>query len=267
MTPARSVTPAEVRRPGVAGDEKPANLGGARNRQVRLATVAGREHVRVGRNNQDGASARVEGEFAVAVVTDGCSAGRSSEVGARLGAEWLARAALELAQRDGVKPQLAALACEAVLRRLRMLLFGLSAGEKTAFVAEQLLFTCLCAVSDAANVLVFGIGDGVVAVDGRVRVFDPGEQNAPAYLAYRLLEPVPMALEELTPRVHHFGRATRVVLATDGLAPVSARLCDWASDLVVAKNPVHLQRLLNVCSAQDKLGDDATVAVLTREEG
>src|SRR5262245_61372108 len=62
------------------------------------AAVTGAHHRRVGRNGQDAAAAWVgEGAGAV-VVCDGCSAGGSSEVGARLGAELvIAAAARELA--------------------------------------------------------------------------------------------------------------------------------------------------------------------------
>src|SRR5258705_13338483 len=50
------------------------------------AAVTGARHLRIGRNGQDAAAVWV-GERAGAVVAcDGCSAGTSSEVGARLGA-------------------------------------------------------------------------------------------------------------------------------------------------------------------------------------
>ena len=42
------------------------------------------------RNNQDGLAVRVEPRRIVAALCDGCSAGRSSEVGARLAASWVA---------------------------------------------------------------------------------------------------------------------------------------------------------------------------------
>ena len=44
-------------------------------------THIGREHVRIGRNNQDGVFTSPQ----VAVVTDGCSSQPQSEVGAQLG--------------------------------------------------------------------------------------------------------------------------------------------------------------------------------------
>ena len=52
-------------------------------------SVTGREHARLGRNNQDGVALAARDGLLVAVVTDGCSSGKWSEVGARLAARWL----------------------------------------------------------------------------------------------------------------------------------------------------------------------------------
>lgn len=53
-------------------------------------SVAGRAHRLAERDSQDG-HACVAGEHAVAgIVTDGCGCGCASEIGARIGAAWLA---------------------------------------------------------------------------------------------------------------------------------------------------------------------------------
>ena len=52
--------------------------------------VIGREHRRALRDGQDGAAVVQTEAVVAAIVTDGCSSGRESEVGARLGAAWLA---------------------------------------------------------------------------------------------------------------------------------------------------------------------------------
>src|SRR5262245_44235698 len=56
------------------------------------ASVIGARHLRAARNGQDAAVAWRGSGAAVVVVCDGCSSGASSEVGARLGAMWFARA-------------------------------------------------------------------------------------------------------------------------------------------------------------------------------
>src|SRR5688572_16399331 len=62
------------------------------------AAVTGARHRRTGRNGQDAAAWWTGAGAGAVVVCDGCSAGASSEVGARLGAELvIAAAARELA--------------------------------------------------------------------------------------------------------------------------------------------------------------------------
>jgi len=56
---------------------------------VAAGTIIGREHVRLGKNNQDKVIVSVRDDSIVAVVTDGCGSGNSSEVGAALIATWL----------------------------------------------------------------------------------------------------------------------------------------------------------------------------------
>ena len=198
-----------------------------------VGSVRGREHVRLGRNNQDAvAGCRANGRTAV-VVADGCSEGAFSEVGSRLVARFVASRACELDEPEAV--------VDALVAWLR----ALSLGE--AFVQEQLLTTFLCAVAHGEAVWVFGVGDGVVFVDGTTRVLDPGPDNAPPYVAYRLVGlDAPLV-------VHHRGPARRVAIATDG----ASRL-----DLLPSfgwSNPQALQRRLNLASG---LHDDCTAALL-----
>src|SRR5690349_14434049 len=67
------------------------------------AAVSGARHLRVGRNGQDAAAAWVGDSAGAIVVCDGCSAGASSEVGARLGAQ-LVIAALAARLGRGARP-------------------------------------------------------------------------------------------------------------------------------------------------------------------
>src|SRR5256885_1414853 len=53
-------------------------------------SVTGREHRRALRDGQDGFAIVARPRLTAAIVTDGCSSGKMSEVGARLGAAWLA---------------------------------------------------------------------------------------------------------------------------------------------------------------------------------
>jgi hypothetical protein len=213
--------------------------------QVALGSVRGTEHARLGRNNQDAVAACARNARLAVAVADGCSEGAFSEVGARLVVRFLTHRACESARWG---QELAAEVTDALVAWLYTLARG--CGELEAFVQEQLLTTFLCAVARGDEALVFGVGDGVVQVDGATRVLDSGPDNAPPYVAYRML---PLGGAPLT--VHHEGPARRIALATDGMSH-GLTLLDGAFDWT---NPHALQRRLNVAPG---LFDDTTVALL-----
>jgi hypothetical protein len=232
------------------------------------ASVPGREHTRLMRNNQDGVGCNVERGVAVAVVTDGCGSGSSSEVGARLGAWYLAAKLPQLAREHGLGPHLAALACDGLAEWMGSVVAPTKDEALAAWVSEQLLFTVLCAVMDARKALVFGIGDGVWSVDGAPgTVLVAAEDNAPDYLGYRLVPKSLLSTKRAVgvPAVHFFGEAQQLAVSTDGLAGDPAALEKICADKLIWRNPVALQRRLNVMATKDKvLHDDTTVAVIKR---
>src|SRR5437763_8785392 len=57
---------------------------------VAAGGVTGREHRRAERDGQDGWATVASNDVVAAIVTDGCGSGRSSEIGARVGAAWIA---------------------------------------------------------------------------------------------------------------------------------------------------------------------------------
>ncbi len=235
---------------------------------ARAASVIGREHVRLGRNNQDGHFVSTVGGVTVAVVTDGCSSQPSSEVGARLGARFLSTWVAERAASRGVVASLVTDATDALVAWLYGLARGLDAspGGFSSVVADHLLFTFLCAVVRDGRALVFGLGDGVVLVDGDLLCLDAGPDNAPPYAAYRLVG------GHLEPQLHFIGAASRVVVATDGLTGLAGRNASALRALVdeaaTWKNPAALKRRLNVLAEAERFSDDATLAVLrARGEG
>lgn len=228
-------------------------------------SVLGREHARLFRNNQDGVAARVEGGLAVAVVTDGCGSGASSEVGARLGARFLAEVIPGLVREVGVTPQLAERATAALVGWLAAVVRPFEA-TLPVVLNDQWLFTVLCAVMDEKASLIFGVGDGGWAADGAGQVLDPGPENAPDYVAYRLLPPFTLRPfdraqgqgERLgvrgAPVIHHVGNASQLLIATDGLTDLTI------DDPSIWKNPYALERKLRLLRPHD----DATVALLKR---
>src|SRR5262249_22450485 len=142
-------------------------------------TVMGGEHRRALRNNQDGLALSRDGAWCAVVVTDGCSSGRSSEVGARLGAAWLAQAITRAAPQASSASALAEEIASGFGSWLRSLLAAFPEERHGELVAEMLLFSFLAAVVGPERAMVFGIGDGVVARDGVTTALSAGPDNAP----------------------------------------------------------------------------------------
>jgi len=214
------------------------------------ATHIGRDHARVGRNNQDGVfvSARV------AVVTDGCGSQPHSEVGARLGAQFLGR---WLSSQRAFDVGLPERAIEALTSFLRQMISPFEA-DAERLLEEAYLFTCLAAVLVDGRGMVFGVGDGAVLVDDELIRLDAGPENAPPYCAYRLSGRGPV------PQLHFVGEAKRLAVMTDGFERLeTSKLLTLVSDgEALRRNALTLQRRLNVLAESERFGDDATLALV-----
>jgi hypothetical protein len=224
------------------------------NWAIATGSIAGREHTRLHRNNQDGLAVRVDEQRIVAAICDGCSAGRSSEVGARLGAAWIVANLPRLI--DPCEQKTASRLEEELLAYLRQI----AAGQGAQFVHDHLLFTILCAVIEPERTLILGLGDGAYSVDQKTIWLDPGADNAPAYLAYRLVDPLLLDRPSLEPLsvLHSTPACESLVLASDGAASFSL----WEPDDRWAKNPSLLQKRLNAMEKQ--FADDASLIWVRR---
>lgn len=192
------------------------------NTKAVAAAVTGARHLRLGRNGQDAAGAWVGAGAGAIVVCDGCGAGASSEVGARLGAR-LVLAALAARLARGASPTEATVWAEvraevgAALAQIVVLLGPPAARE--ALVHEHLLFTIVAAAVRGDALAVWTLGDGGFAfgadAPGPAIVRGPFADNQPPYLAYDLVAR-PAAAELVTATLPR----GVVVVATDGVAEV-----------------------------------------------
>ena len=220
------------------------------------ATIAGREHLRLHRNNEDAVRVRTSPAGTALVVSDGCSSSPFSDVGARLGALWIA-AALE---REAHAADLPRRVAAGLLDYLLVVARGLEV-EGAPPPIGSLLFSFLAAWVGEERAVVFGAGDGVLWIDGARRVIDPGPENAPPYLTYALLG-APVAAT-----VYYDGPTAALgslLLATDGALELEPALIgELLADPRYAKNPSLMQRRLYQV-ADARLVDDTSLALLRR---
>lgn len=234
--------------------------------RVLAGSRVGAEHRRLGRNGQDACVIRTSAGRVVLVVADGCSMGAASEVGAQLGAAWIAQRVLADPE-SWCSAGAAAARVSALGLALDDALSGWTCGlgEQAPVVARYFLFGFLGAVLDGGHATVFGAGDGVWSAGGHTVALDPGPDNAPAYPAYRLLpaEALESSARVEAPVVHWSGGVVpgdRIWVATDGAVPILTDLPRWLAEPVLWRNPHGLSRRLAV--HERRLLDDTTIAAL-----
>lgn len=190
--------------------------------EIAGGTVAGRDHVRVGKNSQDAYYWEESDDVLVAVVCDGCGSSPHSEVGAKLGAKLVVRQTLLAYLQD---PKAFVSADETGFERLkRTLLISLSstikdmAGSFSENVRDYFLFTILGVIVDQTHgVQLFGCGDGVYYWNG-FPVHLSAPNNTPAYLSYGLIK-TEMGEPELKRLLAYPGwKLQHLLLGTDGVS-------------------------------------------------
>ncbi len=238
--------------------------------QVRQASIPGREHIRLWRNNQDGIkTGRVvieKREYLFGVISDGCSEGEHTEVGAKLLAEW-AIAEMALLLSAGVAPiQIPTMLFQRAINYLRGI-----AGQTVLdhsetvvnFIKDYLLCTFLAYVIGEENCLIFWAGDGVVVVNDYIHRIS--QENKPTYLAYHVIgrmyleEPDKALSDRFTLWRFPTDKVQRLAICTDGMEESALPLL-WRQP-----NSTKLGRELKGLSRMEaRLADDCSVIVVER---
>lgn len=240
--------------------------------RVAGAAVTGARHLRAARNGQDAVATWLGADAAAIVVCDGCSAGASSEVGARFGASLVVRMLgerLASGARADDETMWSELRGEAA-RAIASIADQLPAGA----LAEHFLFTVIAAAATRDAAAVWAIGDGAYAFDGDVRVLGPFADNQPPYLAYDLWGEPAAANFERAP-----AGCRTIAIGTDGAHELDGMLSRFTAprfvrhrdairrELAVAARGVERieWEARRIARAPAALQDDCAVAVLHRE--
>lgn len=198
--------------------------------EIAGGSVAGREHVLAGRNNQDSYCWLSTEDALVAIVCDGCGSSKQSEVGAKLGTALIANYAIGYAAKavkSGFSNRLFSenfweQIRQDVLSQLRILANAIG-GELSETVSEYFLFTVVGALITRFGVSFFSIGDGVFIANGKINSIGPFPDNEPPYLAYGLIESslTKSYADMLKFQVQHIFDSQKIdsiLIGTDGIA-------------------------------------------------
>jgi hypothetical protein len=151
-------------------------------------SVIGREHrnINVPKNNQDGLTIVRKKKRTVAVVTDGCGSSPHSEVGAQLGAHFVAEAVADRARRGISSEHEWDYTLHSILNCIRDTT-RMMYGNPAIHVVNYFLFTIVGVLLTDRQATFFAVGDGVVVVNGELTKLGPFPDNEPPYAAYGLL--------------------------------------------------------------------------------
>lgn len=168
--------------------------------EIASGTVLGKDHRREGRNNHDGCFFWVDDNALVAVVTDGCGSSKHSEIGAKLGARLIVKAAASTIDRYGTDNTYLERVRQDVLAQLRVIALQMG-NSLSEVVNDYLLFTVVGVVMSRRMATFFSIGDGHIIVNNSAIELGPFSNNMPPYMSYGL---VPTSLQETAPEQLQF---------------------------------------------------------------
>jgi len=248
-----------------------------------FGSIIGRNHVLAGKNNQDACRVISNEKFIIAAVCDGCGSGKHSEVGAKLGARLVVSEISNLLNQDAnpdsqiSNPEFWNLIKLNLLEKLKDLV-TLTNGD-LEFVNNYLLFTILGVVIKDYETVTFSMGDGAIAINGKLNQIPAYPNNAPPYLAYGLYKPeaINFEIRDRLPTCE----LKSLLIATDGmddLVKVEDVNQFWQEDRYF-KNPDAIRRKLAMLNREEVkpdwnkreiikrsgvLSDDTTLVVIRK---
>lgn len=153
--------------------------------EVAEGSIVGRDHVLAHKNNQDGKACLVGKNTIIGVVCDGCGSSDYSDVGAKMGAQFVAYRLANLLQSyawpaDG---DLWENLRVDIISHFRQLAASMDSSLSRA-VNDYFLFTILGWVVTSEMAIIFGIGDGLYFLNGKLVQLGPFLRNEPPYINY-----------------------------------------------------------------------------------
>jgi hypothetical protein len=157
--------------------------------EIASGSVIGRSHLLAEKNNQDAFTSWQDPNATIALVCDGCSSGKHSEVGAKLASQLLITALIQRTSKLTDPKQadkILEMARQDVLAQLRLLALALGQDFKQ-IVNDYFLFTIVGALITPQLTVLFNLGDGLAIINNEIFCLGPFANNEPPYLGYQLL--------------------------------------------------------------------------------
>ncbi|WP_299412221.1 protein phosphatase 2C domain-containing protein [Acaryochloris sp. IP29b_bin.148] len=154
--------------------------------EVAAGSILGQNHRRVSQNNQDAWASLALEQAMIAVVCDGCGSRPNSEVGAQFGAQLTVHTLAQLVAAERPEDELF---WQMLKKRLLggMQTLQKRLGADSQGLLDYWLFTLMGCLVTPETTWIFGLGDGVFAINEQIHPIGPFANNTPPYLAYSLL--------------------------------------------------------------------------------
>ncbi len=155
--------------------------------EVAAGSVIGRTHRLRDRPNQDAYQVRQTERSLIAVVADGCSSGRYSQIGSQLGVNAVVQGLSQALLRSPScqNSDFWQAIHQAWLEQLRAFIAAMG-GDAASVIQDYGLFTIVGVCMTPELTSIFAIGDGIIGLNGSISILGPFPDNAPPYLAYGL---------------------------------------------------------------------------------
>ncbi len=266
--------------------------------EITSGTILGKEHRWDGKNNQDGFCHYFGEEMLIAVVCDGCSGSKDSEVGAKIGARVVTNAILDtinfITEEDphssSFSPHKSSeikhlwfwhIVRNNILEKLKLFSNYIGYSKLNDFF----LFTIVGSLLFRDTAVFFSFGDGVIAVNQEIQTIGPFPDNEPPYIAYGLTknsfaEKYPDLMQFQIHKTLLTKEVQSFLIGTDGVSDLinsANKKIPGKNELVgplsqfwekddYFENPVILQRKLNLINREIVKMNEQTQS-LERENG
>lgn len=159
--------------------------------EIASGSIVGRRHRHIYQNNQDAYDCITNEDATIAVVCDGCSGGKHSEVGAKLGAKLIIQEIAFALKNCSEVTKFDDIFWEEITQKVveKIGQIAQTIDSKTPIqiiINDYFLFTIIGVVITPDETVIFSLGDGVIAINNKVKIIGEEYQNKPPYLAYKL---------------------------------------------------------------------------------
>lgn len=207
--------------------------------------------------------------FTLAIVSDGCSSGNKSEVGANLLSYLCGNYILSYLQQNpdrDIKTMLDNIFQDLVLYVKNSLPIGF---PELQFIGDYWLATILGVIIYRNKCYKFSCGDGIYCIDDKYTVID--QNNYPKYLAYAAIsDPIGYNIDlnciPYSFNFEEFEEFNKVMISTDGFENHKNSNLETLREKQWDKTKAQFTKWARLCSNQGYFYDDCAIIAIERKE-